>query len=129
MALNALLPLIHASAASAAASNASVVFILADDLGYQDLGHFNGAKTLTPSINALISSGIYLSDYYTFRVCAPSRASIQTGRYPWAIGFYDMTHDSHHCVSSERFPMLPTVLRKAGWRTHFTGKWVSEFSA
>ena len=39
-----------------------------------------------------------LSSYYTFRVCAPTRASIQSGRYPWGVGFYDMSDDNNHCT-------------------------------
>lgn len=64
-----------------------VVFIVGDDVGYNDLGHFNDKKTITPTLDGLIENGIWLSDYYTFKICSPSRAAMLTGRYPWAAGF------------------------------------------
>lgn len=56
----------------------TVVQIVADDLGRQDLGYFNGGKTVTPHINDLISQGVFLGQYHTYKVCAPSRAAIMT---------------------------------------------------
>jgi arylsulfatase I/J len=96
--------------------------IVADDLGYNDLGVTNGGKTITPELDSLIKGGVTLSSYYTFRVCSPTRASIQTGRYPWGIGFYDMSDDSSHCVDSA-FKMLPQLMKDEGYRTHAIGKW------
>ena len=61
--------------------------IVADDLGYNDLGARNSYG------HGLIGNGVTLSSYYTFKVCSPSRASSLTGRYPWGAGFYDMTVD------------------------------------
>lgn len=63
-----------------------------------------------------------LSSYYTFRVCAPTRASIQSGRYPWGVGFYDMSDDSHHCIEP-RFKLMPQLLKESGYKTHALGKW------
>ena len=103
----------------AAATNTSkpnVVLIISDDLGYNDLGIRNGGKTITPAIDNLIRGGVTLSSYYTFRVCAPSRASIQTGRYPWGIGYYDMSDDANHCVDPA-FKMLPQLVRDVGYKT------------
>lgn len=99
-----------------------IVQVVADDLGYNDLGFMNGGKTVTPNIDSLRREGILLTDYYTFRVCAPSRASSMTGRYPFNVGFYDMSHDKHHCVDPS-FKMLPELLRAGGYRTYITGKW------
>eukprot|EP01051_Picozoa_sp_SAG22_P006434 SAG22_NODE_421_length_10720_cov_22.582619_5_plen_261_part_00 len=87
-----------------------------------DLGIRNGGKTITPAINQLIEDGVTLSSYYTFRVCAPTRASIQTGRYPWGVGFYDMSDDGSHCVDP-RFKMMPQLLKEQGYATHALGKW------
>jgi arylsulfatase B len=105
------------------AAKPHIVHIVADDLGYNDLGALNGNKTLTPALNSLIQEeGVLLTNYYTFRVCAPSRAASMTGRYPWSLGFYDMSNDGMHCVHPS-FKMLPELLRTAGYRTHATGKW------
>ena len=86
-------------------------------------GFLNGGATITPEIDRLFGKeGVRLTDYYTFRVCAPSRASTMTGRYPHNVGFYDMTNDPSHCVHPS-FKMLPALLREHGYRAHMAGKW------
>jgi arylsulfatase A-like enzyme len=57
----------------------------ADDLGWNDLGHFNGGLTLTKNIDGLIAQGVLLDRFHTFKVCAPSRASTMSGRYPFNV--------------------------------------------
>eukprot|EP00051_Salpingoeca_urceolata_P031213 m.10795 g.10795 ORF g.10795 m.10795 type:complete len:254 (-) comp3858_c0_seq2:1143-1904(-) len=100
-----------------------IVQIVADDLGYQDIGLFNDGKTLTPYLNKMVSQeGMWLSDYYTFKICAPTRASLMTGRYPWSIGYYDMKEDPRHCVN-QTYTMLPAALKELGYRTVALGKW------
>ena len=47
-------------------------------------------KTVTPAIDRLIEDGVTLDAFHTFKLCAPSRASTMTGRYPFNVGFYDM---------------------------------------
>eukprot|EP00041_Stephanoeca_diplocostata_P016571 m.326835 g.326835 ORF g.326835 m.326835 type:complete len:406 (+) comp20409_c0_seq11:213-1430(+) len=105
-----------------AAAKPNIVHIVADDLGYNDLGIRNGGKTFTPVIDDLIRNGVTLSSYYTFRVCAPTRASIMTGRYPWGVGYYDMSDDMHHCVDP-KYQMTPAVLKSLGYETHAIGKY------
>lgn len=89
------------------------------DLGYDDLGFRNGHKTFTPAINERVAEGIVLSHYHTYKVCGPSRASIMTGRYPWGIGYYDMT--GTEAVSLE-YTLIPEVLQACGWKTAAIGK-------
>lgn len=48
-------------------------------------------------------------------------APAQTGRYPWGVGFYDMSDDFNHCVDP-RFKMLPQLLKEQGYATHAIGK-------
>jgi arylsulfatase A-like enzyme len=71
--------------------------------------------------------GLVLSQYYTFKLCSPTRASLQSGRYPWGVGFYDMDdvnfEDGNHCVRYSlfgrslqarmcyRIPLVPTLAR------------------
>ena len=68
------------TASEAKAPPPHVLFIVGDDVGYGDFGFFNGQKTITPTIDALLQEGIFLSDYYTFKICSPSRAAMLTGR-------------------------------------------------
>jgi arylsulfatase B/arylsulfatase I/J len=97
-----------------------VVHVVADDLGFSDLGFMNDQKTHTPAVNERVDEGIVLTHYHTYKVCSPSRASIMTGRYPWGVGFYDMHGDLH--VPLE-YKMMPAVLAENGWSTHAIGKW------
>lgn len=68
-----------------AAPRAHIIQVVADDLGYDDLGHDsvmgNSGKSYSPHINKLMDDGIILHDYYTFKVCSPTRASLLTGPY------------------------------------------------
>ena len=98
----------------------TIVHVVADDLGRQDLGYFNGGKTVSPNINKHINEGVFLTQYHSYKVCSPSRAAIMTGRYPWAIGYYDMQGKEAVPLN---YTMLPAVLAEEGWSTHAIGKW------
>ena len=99
----------------------NILFIVGDDVGYNDLGVVNGGKTTTPHLDALYRGGMALKDYYTFKICSPSRAAMLTGRYPWGAGFYDMDEDTNHCTRN--FTALPEMLKPLGFKTHALGKW------
>jgi len=114
-----MLPAVLASAVVATPPN--VLFIVGDDVGYNDFGRQNGGKTQTPFIDGLLAEGVMLSDYYTFKICSPSRAAMITGRYPWAAGFYDMNEDTNHCTTNST--ALPQLLKPLGYKTHALGKW------
>lgn len=112
------------SEAAAAAPRAHIIQVVADDLGYDDLGHNsvmgNGGKSFSPNINKLMDDGVILHDYYTFKVCSPTRASLLTGRYPWGAGFYDMSNDGDHCT--DQFKLVAHLLKDEGYTTHALGK-------
>ena len=83
------LALLCAASASAAATAAprgagaappNVLFVVGDDVGYSDFGYFNDQKTITPTIDGLLEDGIFLTDYYTFKICSPSRVRSQATR-------------------------------------------------
>ena len=88
---------------------------------YSDFGYFNDQKTITPTIDGLLGDGIFMTDYYTFKICSPSRAAMITGRYPWGAGFYDMSADDDHCTTNST--ALPQLLKPLGYKTHALGKW------
>lgn len=67
------------------ATRPNVIVILADDLGFADVG-YHGSPIPTPNIDRLSSEGIRLSEYYTHPVCTPSRAALLTGRYAFQSG-------------------------------------------
>ena len=113
-----LLLVVALSSASARKTSPHVVFIVGDDVGYSDFGYFNDNKTITPTIDGLLEKGIFLSDYYTFKICSPSRAAMLTGRYPWGAGFYDMAQDDNHCTTNST--ALPQLLKPLGYKTHGT---------
>ena len=64
----------------------NIVFILADDLGYADVGFTGGTQIKTPALDALASSGARLTEFYAQPVCSPTRAALLTGRYPMRHG-------------------------------------------
>lgn len=70
-----------------AARHVHLVHIVADDLGYNDLGYINPGL-VTPRLDTLARCGVRLDTFYTFKTCAPTRASMLTGRYPFRVGVY-----------------------------------------
>lgn len=108
----------HTSAESPNQSDRpNVLLILADDLGWSDLGCYGG-EISTPNLDALASSGLRFTQTYNSARCCPSRASLLTGLYPHQAGVPDMTTPlNDRCVT------LAEVLGEAGYRTYMAGKW------
>ena len=67
------------------AKQPNIIFILADDMGYNDVGYHN-TKVISPNIDDLARSGIRLEQNYVQPQCTPSRAALMTGMYPYHIG-------------------------------------------
>ena len=65
-----------------------VILIVADDLGWDDVG-FHGSEIPTPNIDALASSGVILNNYYVSPICTPSRSEMMTGKYAIHTGELD----------------------------------------
>ena len=105
-----------------AARRVHLVHIVADDLGYNDLGYVN-PDLVTPRLDTLARSGVRLDTFYTFKTCAPTRASMLTGRYPFRVGVYSNQDVDSYGVPSN-FTMAPALLRELGdYATHAIGKW------
>jgi arylsulfatase A-like enzyme len=104
----------------------NLVLILADDLGFSDLGCYGG-EISTPTLDALAARGLRYTQFYNAARCCPSRASLLTGLSPHRAGIGHMTED-HHLPGYRGDLATNTVtvaeaLRAAGYRTGMTGKW------
>ncbi len=102
----------------------NIVFILADDLGFAELGCNGSDRYRTPHIDALADSGVRFTRFYTVPLCGPSRALILTGRYGFRTGA--VTQDACKTIirkGEKAEVMIPTVLKQAGYATAMIGKW------
>ena len=104
----------------------NIVFILADDLGYGDVGCYNPAsKVATPNIDQLAREGMRFTDAHSpSTVCTPSRYSLLTGRMAFRIPYRGVfTGAGGPCLIREDQLTLPQMLRDQGYATAMTGKW------
>jgi arylsulfatase A-like enzyme len=127
MKLHPVIPFLLLSALARAAEPPNLVVIMADDLGYADVG-FNGCSDIpTPNIDRIAKGGVVFTDaYVTYTVCAPSRAGFITGRYPQRFGFernpaYQPHNPGIGLPRSEQ--TLAEALRPAGYTSALVGKW------
>jgi arylsulfatase A-like enzyme len=115
-----------AAALAAEPTNAkpNILHIVADDLGWKDVG-FNGCTDIkTPNIDALAAGGAKLTQFYVLPMCTPTRASLMTGRYPFRYGLQTAVIPSVAAYGldlSEQ--LLPQTLKAAGYTTAIIGKW------
>jgi arylsulfatase A-like enzyme len=104
----------------------NIVVILADDLGYSDLGSFGG-EIHTPHLDRLASQGVRMTQFYNGARCCPSRASLLTGLYPTQAGIGYMMKDSgvpgYRGKLNPHTPTIAEVLKPAGYRSYAAGKW------
>lgn len=111
-------------AASVAAAPPNIVLILADDLGYGDVGCYGATKVPTPNIDRLARAGLRLTDAHaSSATCTPSRYALLTGEYPWRkAGTGVLPGDAALIIEPGR-TTLPSMLQRAGYRTGVVGKW------
>jgi arylsulfatase A-like enzyme len=114
------------ASAQPAPARPDIVIIMADDMGYSDIGCYGG-EIRTPNLDKLAEAGLRFSSFYNSARCCPTRAAMLTGLYPHQAGVGHMVtvtqlpgyqgHLSDRCVT------IAQALRPAGYRTLMSGKW------
>lgn len=102
--------------ATAWAERPNIVLIMADDMGYSDIGCYGG-EIETPVLDDLAARGLRFTQFYNNAKCAPTRASLLTGRYSQQVGCFDGPVVMRDCVT------VAEVVRAAGYATYAAGKW------
>ena len=102
----------------------NVVIIVADDLGYGDVGVYGGRDIPTPNIDALARGGIRFTDgYVSSPICSPTRAALMTGRYPQRFGLeFNLGKDAEDGLPLTEITIADR-LKAAGYHTGLFGKW------
>ena len=115
-----------AEAAAAAGKPVNIIWIMADDLGYADLS-FTGQRAFkTPHIDRLAHEGLFMrQSYANSAVCSATRTGLITGRYQYRlrVGLDEPLGANRSVGLPPSHPTLPSLLRKAGYRTSLVGKW------
>ena len=109
-----------------AATRPNIILILADDLGWSDIGCY-GSEIPTPHIDSLAHDGLCFTQFYNNGICGPTRASLLTGLYCQQTGHagdhWNQPKDHSKCV------LFSEVLQRAGYHTMMVGKWQGRDSA
>jgi arylsulfatase len=105
----------------------NLLLIVADDLGYSDLGCFGG-EIETPNLDRLAKGGVRFTQFYNTARCCPSRASLMTGLYPHQAGIGNMDSrmgdlEGYQGHLNESCATIPEVLKPAGYQALMSGKW------
>jgi len=123
--------------AQAAGTKPHILLVLADDLGYGNVGWLResfGLKTdeqQTPELDKLVGEGVSLTRFYAYKMCSPTRSSLQSGRLPLHVNIVNKNaavyNESESTGTGAGIPRnmtgIATKLRQAGYRTHMAGKW------
>ncbi len=127
--LAGLISILHLGPLRAGEKRANVIIILADDLGYGDLGCYGHPRFKTPHLDKMAAQGVRLTQFNTpMAFCAPTRASLLTGRYPLRNGLTsnptpDATPQADKLGLRLSETTLAQLFRRAGYATGMVGKW------
>ena len=112
------------SLAARADSRPNFVVVLADDLGYGDLGCYGDRVVKTPNLDRLAAEGMRLTSCYAAHPnCSPSRAGLLTGRTPFRVGIHNWIPQESPMHLRRSEITVATLLRRAGYATCHVGKW------
>ena len=113
-------------AAGPAARRPDIVLVLADDMGFSDIGCYGG-EIETPNIDRLAREGVRFTQFYNTARCSPSRASLMTGLHPHQVGVgilnFDDTPDGYPGDLTDGCTTAAEALGAAGYATYLSGKW------
>lgn len=108
------------------AGQPNIILILADDLGYSDLGCYGG-EIHTPNLDSLAANGLRMTQLYNTARCCSTRASLLTGLYPHQAGVGWMTADNgmpgYRGFLADRSVTIAQLLKNVGYSTYLSGKW------
>ena len=92
----------------------NVIIILADDLGWGDLGCYGNPIIKTPNLDRLAESGIKFTQFHSAgAICSPSRAALLAGKSPYRLGFFDLENEFIHLKREEL--TIPELLKQKQW--------------
>ena len=108
-------------------SRPNILLILADDMGYSDIGCYGG-EIDTPNLDRLAANGLRYTQFYNTARCCPTRASLLTGMHPHQVGMGHMAHfdddlDGYRGDLSKDCVTMGEVLKAGGYGTYLSGKW------
>ncbi len=103
----------------------NIIFIMADDLGWKELGSYGNTFNETPNLDKLAAQAMQFTQAYAAApVCSPTRASIMTGQYPARVGITDfLSPKSTKYLEPEKYITINEALAAAGYHTGIIGKW------
>ena len=115
------------SACTSEPEKPNIIIIMADDMGFSDLGCYGG-EVLTPNLDRLAANGLRFSHFYNSARCCPSRASLLTGLYAHQTGLGYMTSvdyglPGYRADLNEQCVTIAEVLKSEGYHTYMSGKW------
>ena len=117
--LAGLAPGTHAAVSGASSDRPNIIFVIADDLGWADIGYHN-TEVLTPNLDKLAKQSVRLQRHYVMPTCTPTRVGLMTGRYPSRLGVLSPAYGD---IFGDDTTTLAQALQDSGYQTSISGKW------
>lgn len=112
----------HDEAGTSSADLPNIVILLADDMGWNDVG-FHGSEIRTPNLDRLAANGLVLNRFYAQPTCSPTRSALMTGKSPLRLGIVAPLSKNNLSGLPVEERILPQYLGSAGYQTALIGKW------
>ncbi|MHC4171780.1 MAG: arylsulfatase [Planctomycetota bacterium] len=126
LSLQGCLDMAKSSVGQASKGRPNIVLIMADDMGFSDIGCYGG-EVNTPNLDRLAAGGLRFTQFYNAARCCPTRASLMTGLYPHQAGIGHMVGDkgypAYQGYLNEQCVTIAEALKPGGYRTMMSGKW------